>query len=78
MNTLAQPRSASRREFLRGAVRYAGLSVCAAISVWTLRQHFGLSAGQRCLNSSLCDGCAVLVKCSLPQALLTKRTSAGG
>lgn len=63
---------ASRREFLRGSARYGALSLCAAVTLWNLRQGARFLSTETCRNDGLCAGCAVFDECGLPNALSFK------
>ena len=69
--------SISRREFLRGGVRYALLAGLAALTVRNVATRSRL-AGQTCTNQGICRGCQSFAGCGLPQALSAKQVIKGG
>ena len=58
----------SRREFLRGALRYGLAASLVAVGGLAARK----SNGQTCINRGLCNGCEALPDCGLPRALSVK------
>ena len=66
----------SRREFLRGSVRYltlGGLVFMTGSLLFARRK--ASSSEEKCINLSICQGCSVFKRCGLPLALATKQTS---
>ncbi len=72
MKTEQSNGSASRREFLRGGVRYALLTGLGAVSATLVKRSGGQLSGQTCINQGICRSCAAFTDCGLPQALSAK------
>jgi len=68
----------SRREFLRGGVRYALLAVVGTVSVTLFQRSGGKLSGQTCINQGICRDCGVFADCGLPQALSAKQANPEG
>lgn len=68
-------KTANRREFLRGGVRYALLAGLAAVSVVLVKKRGAALPGQTCINASICRGCGSVADCGLPQALSFKQAT---
>jgi len=63
-------RDASRRDFLRGATRYALLTGLSAFVIsLAARSRIATS----CARRGSCGGCTLLARCDLPPALKLKR-----
>lgn len=75
MKTERAKQAASRREFLRGGVRYTLLAGLAAMSASLVRRRGDRLTGQTCINEGICRGCSVFDGCGLPQALSAKQAS---
>ena len=67
----------SRREFLRGSLRYAFLGALAALAALVSSPRRRTPGEPACLNRSQCNGCSVLDQCGLPAALSAKRAGHG-
>jgi hypothetical protein len=78
MKTEPAKQAASRREFLRGSVRYTLLAGLAAVSVSLARRRGSRLPGQTCINEGVCRGCSVFDGCGLPQALSAKEATRRG
>ncbi len=78
MNSKRTVAAASRREFLRGGVRYALAAGLATASVALLRRRSNRLPRQICINEGICPGCTVFADCALPQALSAKAASQRG
>jgi hypothetical protein len=68
---------ASRREFLRGSVRYALLAGVGAVTASVAGRPDGRLTGQACVNEGICRGCAAFSDCGLPQALSFRQVTKG-
>jgi hypothetical protein len=68
----------SRRDFLRGGVRYALLTAVATVSATLFRRSGGKLTGQTCVNQGICRGCGAFAACGLPPALSAKQAKPGG
>ncbi|MEI6351009.1 MAG: hypothetical protein WCP06_07875 [Verrucomicrobiota bacterium] len=68
--------STTRREFLRGGVRYALLAGLAALAARTIANS-NRPSGQSCTNQGICRGCQSFTDCGLPQALSAKQVLNG-
>jgi len=77
MNTKRVTEAASRREFLRGGVRYALLAGVGTVAVSVAGRPGGRLTGQTCVNEGICRGCGVVGGCGLPQALSFKQATKG-
>jgi hypothetical protein len=64
-----------RRAVLTGALRYAALGALAAAGGLTVAKRRRLVAEGKCINDGLCRGCAILARCDLPEALVTKQSA---
>ena len=62
----------SRREFLRGSVRYLTLGGLVFMGGLFARRKV-LSTEEECINLSICRGCSVFKNCGLPLALSAKQ-----
>ena len=78
MKTERATEAASRREFLRGGVRYALLAGLAAVSAMVAGRRNQRLPGQTCVNQGICRGCGVFEECGLPQALSAKQALING
>ncbi len=78
MNRERTAAAASRREFLRGGVRYTLLAGLAAVSATLLCRRGNRLPSQTCINEGVCRGCTVFEDCALPQALSAKQAQRGG
>ena len=77
MNTERGTQAESRREFLRGGVRYALLAGISAVAAVVAGKSNGRRPGQTCVNEGLCRGCGVVGDCGLPPALSFKQATQG-
>jgi len=68
----------NRRQLLAEALRYATLGVLGAVGGSVLAKRHRLVREGKCIHGGICRGCAVLERCSLPQALLAREILAGG
>ncbi len=68
----------SRRDFLRGGVRYALVSAVATVSATLFHRSGGKLTGQTCVNQGICRGCGAFAACALPPALSAKQANPGG
>ena len=64
--------SASRREFLRGGIRY---TLLAAVTTSVAKVRRDSLAGQTCERQGICRGCSLFTGCGLPQALSARRVN---
>ena len=71
----ALTQAASRREFLRGGVRYTLLTAVTAVTAAVIKLRRDPLAGQTCERQGICRGCALFDGCGLPQALSAKRAN---
>ncbi len=78
MNSERTAAAASRREFLRGGVRYTLLAGLAAVSVALLRRRTNCLPNQTCINEGICRGCTIFEDCALPQALSARQAMKRG
>jgi hypothetical protein len=78
MKTERATEAATRRDFLRGSVRYALLAGLAAVSATVAGRRDNRLPGQTCVNQGICGGCAIFTECSLPQALSAKQARTTG
>jgi hypothetical protein len=76
MNRCGQDSSAGRRRFLRNGLRLAVLGGLAAITGKLAGRAAARPAGQVCVSSGICRGCAVFEDCGLPNALSAKEVLA--
>jgi hypothetical protein len=67
----------SRREFLRGGLRYALLAGVGMAAATLARRRCDELPGQGCISDGLCRGCAVLGDCGLPQAQSFRQATKG-
>ncbi len=77
MKTQRDTESASRREFLRGGLRYALLAGVGTAVATVVSKRRAALPGQTCASNGLCRGCAVVSDCGLPQALSFKQATKG-
>ncbi len=64
----------SRREFFRGIGRSLALGGLAALAAaLAAGSRRGPDPGHECVNQGLCNGCAALAACLLPQALSARQ-----
>jgi len=91
MNTLPEKKQ-SRREFLRGSMRYLTLGGLVFMTGALFARRKASSAEEKCINPSLrsraglslrskavlgiCRGCSVFKNCGLPPALSARKTMA--
>jgi hypothetical protein len=73
MQKTRQPRSASRRDFVRNGFRHALLAGLGAVSLVLFKRSGGKLTGQTCINQGICSGCTAYTACALPQALSRKQ-----
>jgi hypothetical protein len=78
MKTERATEAATRRDFLRGGVRYALLAGLAAVSATVAGRRANRLPGQTCISQGICSGCPVFTDCGLPQALSAKQTRSTG
>ena len=67
----------SRREFLRGGVRYALLAGIGAVAAVVAGKPSGHLPGQTCINEGVCRRCGIVSDCDLPQALSFRQATKG-
>jgi len=67
----------SRREFLRGGVRYALLAGIGAVAAAVAGKPGGRLPGQTCVNDGICCRCGIVNNCGLPQALSFRQATKG-
>ena len=72
LNRRSPNSGASRRQFLRDGLRFTMLGGLAAVGGELAGRQAGLPAGQVCISSGICRGCAVFEDCGLPRALSAK------
>ena len=77
MHTERVTDTATRREFLRGGIRYALLAGASAVAVSVASRPGAKLTGQTCVNEGICRGCAVVGDCGLPQALSFRQVMKG-
>lgn len=70
------PSIESRREFLRGSVRYAMLGAMAAGAVAIAPSWRG-GTDTSCINQGPCRDCRIFGRCGLPAALAAKGPATG-
>ncbi|MBL7186654.1 MAG: hypothetical protein ISS70_10050 [Phycisphaerae bacterium] len=68
----------SRRELFAAACRYAALGLLTAGAAGIFAKRRRLLRQGKCINSGICTGCDILVRCDLPRALSAKETTIGG
>jgi hypothetical protein len=56
-----------RREFIRSGLRLSGLSLCAGLAGWNLRER-PASSPVALLKLGPCGGCQWFARCDLPDA----------
>ena len=62
----------TRRQLLAGALRYVSLGLLGAVGGSVFAKRNRLVREGKCINHSLCRGCTIFERCSLPQALSAK------
>jgi hypothetical protein len=67
----------SRREFLRGGVRYTLLAGIGAVAAAVAGKPGGHLPGKTCVNEGICCRCGIVSDCGLPQALSFKLATKG-
>ena len=65
-------RAQTRREFIRGMLRGAGLGVLAALGAALAVRGRRAKGSETCVNRGICRGCGVYDACLLPQAQSAK------
>jgi hypothetical protein len=78
MKTEHATEAATRRDFLRGGVRYALLAGLAAVSATVASRRVNRLPGQTCISQGICSGCPVFTDCGLPPALSAKQARPTG
>jgi hypothetical protein len=58
----------ARREFLRGAVRYASLGAIASAMALLSRKQSPTNGSAACIRDFICGRCPLVPNCALPQA----------
>jgi hypothetical protein len=69
--------TATRRNFLRGGIRYALLAGAGAVAVSVAGKPGPRLSGQTCVNRGVCRDCSVMGDCSLPQAFSFRQMMKG-
>jgi hypothetical protein len=77
MNIKRVTEAGTRREFLRGGVRYALAAGLGAVAAAVAGKPAGRLSGQVCVNEGLCRNCGIVDDCGLPQALSFKLATKG-
>jgi hypothetical protein len=62
----------SRREILKATLRYGTLGLLTATAVGLLAKRRKLLREGKCIGNGFCNGCKILERCNLEQAVKTR------